>query len=161
MSYAKRGLLLASLVLALDQGSKWYLLNIVEIARRGRIAVLPFFDLVMVWNHGISFGMFSNPEQSQALFLILMALGIVAVLLHWLTESAGRFASLAIGLILGGALGNVIDRAVYGAVADFFYFRLGSFYWPAFNVADAAICVGVALLCAESMLSRKSTSEQP
>lgn len=161
MTHANRGLFIAAVILIMDQLSKWYLLNVVDMPERVRIPLHSHFDLVMVWNHGVSFGMFANPERSQALFLIILALGIVCVLLNWLTKDAGKFAAIAIGLVIGGAVGNVLDRVWYGAVADFFYVRLwGEVWWPAFNVADASICVGVALLCVESMLPKPTPSKR-
>lgn len=147
-------------VLLLDQLSKWVILDIIDLDMRQRIEVNSFFDLAMVWNRGVSFGLFNQKGLPPAVF-ILLSLGICGVLLYWLRSAQSRLFVFAIGLVVGGAVGNVIDRVRFGAVADFLYFHLGSYYWPAFNVADAAICIGVALLCVESMLTHKPTSSEP
>lgn len=137
-----------------DQASKWWMLDKVGIASRPPIEITSFFNLVMVWNKGISFGMFAG--QEAAWFLIIMALVIVAVLLVWLARCRERLIAAAIGLIVGGALGNVIDRLRFGAVADFFDFHLMGYHWPAFNIADSLIFIGVVLLCWDSMFRAHS-----
>lgn len=141
-------LLATILVIALDQGSKWAMLHVVGIAQRPPIELAPFLRIVMVWNHGISFGMFSRPDlQAYAPFaLIALALIVCALLLRLALKTPLAGERLAYGLVIGGALGNVIDRVRFGAVADFVYFHRGELGWPAFNLADSAICVGVALL---------------
>jgi lipoprotein signal peptidase len=154
---ARQGLIIALVVFIADQLSKYFMLAVVNIDERPPITLTPFLDIVMVWNRGVSFGMFAGNAPGQALFLILLAVVIVAFLVTWLARGPGWLASRGIGLVIGGALGNVADRMLHGAVADFFYFHLGPYYWPAFNVADAAICIGVALLCLDSMLSREKS----
>lgn len=139
----------ALIVIALDQLSKWAMLQLVGIAARSPIAVTSFFDLVMVWNKGVSFGMFNRGAETPAympVFLVVMALAIAGLLLRLGLKSALRWERVGYGMVIGGALGNVIDRLRFGAVADFFYFHLGALGWPAFNVADAAICIGVGVL---------------
>ena len=136
----------AILVIVLDQLSKWYLLDVVGVAARPPLALTGFFSLVMVWNQGVSFGMLQNDAAYMRWFLIAMALVICAVMLRLGLKSRWRVERIGYGMVIGGALANVIDRLRFGAVADFFYFHIGSFAWPAFNVADAAICVGVGLL---------------
>jgi signal peptidase II len=143
------GLLVALLSLLLDQGSKWVMLSVVDIANRSAIEVTGFFDLVMVWNYGISFGLFSD-GKSPFIFIGVSAV-IMAILLNWLIKTPSLFIASALGLILGGAAGNVIDRLRFGAVADFFDFHLGIYHWPAFNIADSCIFIGVVLLFADSM----------
>lgn len=131
---------------AIDQLSKYIMLEWVDIDARARIVLAPFFQLVMVWNTGISFGMLSHPDTYVPWFLIAVAIGISAVVWHMARRSQSKAERLAYGAILGGAMGNVVDRVRFGAVADFFSFHIGDWYYPAFNVADAAIFLGVATL---------------
>lgn len=149
------GVLVALITIALDQLQKWHMLEVVRIAERPPIEVTPFFNLVMVWNTGISFGLFSGHDGAGALFLIALALVIVTVMAVWLWRSADRLLGVAIGLVIGGALGNVIDRVRFGAVADFFDLHFYGYHWPAFNIADSAIFIGVALLLYDGTFRRK------
>jgi signal peptidase II len=130
-------------VIAFDQLVKWFMLFHVGMESRPPIEVTSFFRLVMVWNKGISFGMLNQGQAFMPWLLVALALGISAWLLNLAYRSASAFERAAYALIIGGALGNVIDRARFGAVADFFYFHLGELGWPAFNIADSAICIGV------------------
>ena len=132
------------LVIVLDQLSKWYMLDVVAIATRPPIEVASFFKLVMVWNYGISFGMFAMPDTAMPYVLKGLAIGISLVLWVMLHREEARFERYCYAVIIGGALGNVIDRVRFGAVADFFYLHVGEYGWPAFNIADAAIFCGVA-----------------
>lgn len=155
-------LLIAAITFALDQWSKWWLLEVVNIDGRPPIEVTGFFKLVMVWNRGISFGLFNNPDNPSVWPFVALSMGILLFLLNWLRQSERRLTAYAIGMVVGGAIGNVTDRLHLGAVADFFYFHIGDLGWPAFNVADAAICIGVALLCIDSMLyAKSSTKDEP
>ncbi len=131
--------------LALDQLSKWWLLFSVGMTNRPPIVVTEFFSLVMVWNRGVSFGILNDPHRGPYL-LIVVALAISAMLLRMALKSPYRWERIGYALVIGGALGNVLDRIRYGAVADFFYFHIGDLGYPAFNVADAGICIGVAVL---------------
>lgn len=122
------------------------------------ITLTPFLDLVLIWNRGISFGIFnSNLFQYQPEVISLISVIIVCYLGTMLCEAQNYYHAIAIGMIMGGAIGNVYDRITYGAVRDFFYFHIGSFYWPAFNVADATICIGVMMLLFH-LLSDKAKS---
>lgn len=143
------GIIAALAAVLLDQLSKWVMLEIVQITTADEIVVLPFFNLVMVWNRGISFGMFS--EHDQPYLLVALAAVIVFILTRWLMKAESSWVALSLGLTIGGAVGNVIDRLRFGAVADFFDFHIDSYHWPAFNVADASIFIGVVLLCIHSM----------
>jgi signal peptidase II len=146
----------AIVVLALDQASKLWLLFVFDIAHRGAVAVTPFFDLVLAWNVGISFGWFQN--DSAVAQIILMAIKAVAVIVLavWMAWSRTLLATLALGLIIGGAIGNGIDRFAYGAVVDFalFHLQIGekTYNWYVFNLADVAIVAGVAALLYDSFL---------
>lgn len=133
-------------VIAFDQLVKWWMLSEVGIAARPPIEVTSFFRLVMVWNQGISFGMLNDGAAVMPWILIAMALGISAWLVALARKTPDSWERFAYAIIIGGALGNVIDRLRFGAVADFFYFHVGDLGWPAFNIADSAICLGVAAL---------------
>lgn len=149
------GVVTAFAVLALDQFSKWLVLDVARVPEH-MIEVTPFFNLVMVWNTGVSFGMFAGMHEHQALALTLLTSLIALGLCIWLWRARELFMAFALGLIIGGAVGNIIDRVRFGAVADFLDFHAFGWHWPAFNVADAAIVVGVALLCWESFIVPKN-----
>lgn len=116
------------------------------------LEILPFFNLSIVLNRGISFGMFSGTEAWLPLFLILSTSFIVLVLAFWLLRARERFIILSLGIIIGGALGNIIDRVRYGFVVDFLDFHLGDYHWPAFNIADTAVFIGVVILVLMSIV---------
>jgi signal peptidase II len=142
------GLSVTLAALAVDQLSKWWLLQLLADPDT-KVNLLPFFNLVMVWNRGISFGMFS--EHFSPYIFIAVAVGIVGILLRWLWTAHFLSTAVALGLVMGGAIGNVIDRLRFGAVADFFDFYIENYHWPAFNVADSCIFIGVVILLLESM----------
>ncbi|MBK3660649.1 signal peptidase II [Bradyrhizobium diazoefficiens] len=156
MTPLRAGILAAVVTLVADQASKLWLLNGFDLARRGVVRVAPFFDLVLAWNIGISFGWLQN--DGQAAQLALMAVKVVAViaLAIWMARSQTRLATVALGLIIGGAIGNGIDRFAYGAVVDFalFHIEIGgnTYNWYVFNLADVAIVAGVAALLYDSFL---------
>jgi len=141
-------LALAALVFGLDQTHKWWMLNVYDIAGRQPVPLTSFLDLVLTWNKGISYGLL--PTQQQGM---LIALSIIVSLILWIW--AGRTRSVltaaALAIIIGGALSNALDRAIRGAVADFFHFHLGSLSWYVFNIADVAIVAGVAVLLYKSV----------
>ncbi len=143
-------LLLAGDVLLLDQLSKWLMLGILP-PDRPSLEITPFFNLALVWNSGISFGMLA--AQRLPLFLTALSLVIVAILLKWLYKNSSWRVALALGSIIGGALGNVIDRLRFQAVVDFLDVHIGHYHWPAFNIADSAIFIGVVVLCAGSIIN--------
>lgn len=148
----RRGLLIALVVLAADQGTKDWLIGLMARNGGAPIRLTPFFDLVMVWNYGVSFGMLNDGDDSLRWVLVAVALAIVAALVVWLSRVADRRLAIAIGAIIGGALGNLVDRARFGAVADFFDVYVAGWHWPAFNVADGAITLGVAVLLLDALL---------
>lgn len=156
MTPLRAGVLASVVTLVADQASKLWLLNGFDLARRGVVKVMPFFDLVLAWNIGISFGWLQN--DGQAAQLALMAVKVVAViaLAIWMARSQTRLATVALGLIIGGAIGNGIDRLAYGAVVDFalLHIEIGgnTYNWYVFNLADAAIVAGVAALLYDSFL---------
>ncbi len=147
------GLALAAGVAVTDQLVKWWAVETLMAAPEG-IEVLPVFNLVMVWNRGISFGMFGGAALPP--LLLASFAGAVAIALGvWLMRAEGRWLALGLGLIIGGAVGNIVDRLRFGAVADFLDFHIGAYHWPAFNLADASITVGVALLLIDALLIRR------
>jgi len=120
-------------------------------------AIMPYFNLTMVWNEGVSFGMLSDAGIWP---LAIMAMVISAFLGHWLWKSTSKFEALSLGMIIGGAIGNTIDRFRFGAVADFFDVYVGTYHWPAFNIADAAISIGVVLLLIHGVFLDKEGKEK-
>ena len=145
---------LAIIGTAVDQAFKAWMLYGFEIALRGRVALTPFFDLVMVWNYGVSYGLFQQDSDLGRWLLVTLTLVISAVFWVWGAASDTRLTAIAFALVLGGAIGNGIDRIVYGAVADFFHFHVGTFSWYVFNLADVWIVAGVALLLYDSFRKR-------
>jgi signal peptidase II len=141
-----KGLLLAGAVVALDQAVKYAMYVYLILGFRPSVEVAPFFNLVVVWNYGVSFGMFNSGSSEAAYIFAGLALAIVAALCVWLARAENGWIRVALGLVIGGAIGNVADRLNYGAVFDFFDFHAFGWHWPAFNVADAAITCGVACL---------------
>jgi signal peptidase II len=154
--HVRPGVIAAVAVLALDQASKLWLLFVFDIARRGAVKVTPFFDLVLAWNVGISFGWFQNDSQLAQISLMIIKAVAVIVLAIWMARSRTPLATIALGLIIGGAIGNGIDRFAYGAVVDFALFHLqiggNTYNWYVFNLADVAIVAGVAALLYDSFL---------
>ena len=147
------GLGLAVAVIAVDQLSKWWIVERVMDPPRV-MPVTPFFNLVMGWNRGVSFGMFNSDSAAATWVLSALALAIVGFLLVWMTRDDRASCAAVLGLVIGGALGNVIDRLRFGAVADFLDFHAFGYHWPAFNAADAAISLGALALLADALFDR-------
>jgi signal peptidase II len=151
-----RGLATAIVVVVLDQLSKAAVRgHFARDALGGHENVTSFFNIVLIYNRGMSFGLFNGGGGLNALIFSLVAAAIVVVLAYWLSRVDSPLLAVAIGLIIGGAIGNVIDRIRFGAVVDFLDFHAGSWHWPAFNVADSAICVGVAAMVLDGLLLRR------
>jgi signal peptidase II len=154
------GLAAALLTCALDQAIKLYLLFPYDLAARGRVQVLPFLDLVLAWNRGISYGLFQQDGPFGQWALLALKAVAVALLWIWLARTDTRLTAISLGLIIGGAIGNAIDRLAYGAVADFVLLHLTtasfSFNWYVFNLADAGIVAGVVGLLYESLLAGRA-----
>lgn len=156
-----RGIGTAITVVILDQLSKHVILHQVfdkPACVNGSLRVTAFLDLVSTCNRGMSFGLFNSGQGLSVPLFSVVAVAIVGVLIFWLSRVKSEMLASAIGLIVGGALGNVIDRLRFGGVVDFLYFHLGSWYWPAFNLADSAICIGVAVMLFEGLLGRRQVS---
>jgi signal peptidase II len=155
-SRLRLGLIAGLATLVIDQASKLWLLYVFDLANRGTVKVTPFFDLYLAWNIGISFGWLQN--DSPAAQFALMAIKAVAVVLLaiWMARSETKLATAALGMIIGGAIGNGIDRLAYGAVVDFALLHIeigGTVYnWYIFNLADVAIVAGVAALLYDSFI---------
>lgn len=156
----RSGLILAVITIVADQASKWLLQDMLQ--KQPVIEVIPgFFNLVMVWNRGISFGMLGGEGGALPPWVLsAIAVGICIALFFWLRAARSRWTALAIGLVIGGAIGNVVDRARWGAVFDFADFYIGRWHWPAFNVADAAIVIGVLMLLGESLMPGAAKDRQ-
>jgi signal peptidase II len=137
------GFTAALLGILVDQASKAWMLGPFAMEAKGRVAVTPFLDLVMVWNRGISYGLLEQRSELGRWLLISLGIGGALLFGWWLWSTRGLLAALSLGLVIAGAISNAIDRLLYGAVADFFLFHAGAFEWYVFNLADAWIVAGV------------------
>ena len=159
-SFTRFGLATAAIVCALDQALKLWLIFVFDLPSKGMVALTPFAALVMTWNTGISYGWFQQDGPLGQWALLALKVVAVALLWIWLARAGGRLAALSLGLIIGGALGNGIDRLAYGAVADFMLLHIKtatwSFNWYVFNLADVAIVAGVAGLLYESLVGDRA-----
>ena len=150
------GLIAAVVVLAADQASKWWVLEVLRLPEVRQIEVLPVFSLTMVWNHGVTFGLLNGFGAWGAWLLAGMALAVVAMLGVWLRRAESGLVAVALGAIAGGAVGNVTDRVRFGAVVDFLHAHAGGWSWYVFNVADAAIVCGVAVLVLDGLRPKRA-----
>ena len=154
------GLAAAVIACLIDQGSKLWLLFGLDLGRRGALAVAPFLDLALTWNTGISYGWLQQEGPLGQWGLLTLKALAVLLLWIWLARAHSRLAALSLGLIIGGAIGNAIDRLAYGAVADFLLFHITTvnwrFSWYVFNLADVAIVAGVVSLLYESLIGDRA-----
>ncbi len=157
------GIGIAVLTMVIDQAHKWWMLLIYRIEEKGRVAVTPFLDLVYVKNLGVSYGLFTQDSREGQWVLVGFAVIAVLAMAAWLARGvADRLTAASLGLIMGGAAGNAIDRLVLGGVADFFSLHAFGFYWYVFNIADAAIVAGVCGLLYDSLSpSRNRAAKSP
>jgi signal peptidase II len=149
------GLASAAIALALDQGSTLlllYVFHFIEMTGSESVPVLPFFNLVMVWNPGVSYGLFPAHGPLGTALLAVFSLGAVGGLSRWLWTAKSRILTVGLGLVIGGALGNLIDRLIYQKVADFFHFYVRGYDWYVFNIADCAITIGVVAILYDALL---------
>ena len=146
-------LTISAVIIALDQVTKWLMVSWLSLYET--VAVMPYFNLTMAHNHGAAFSFLAQAGGWQRWFFIVLASVISIVLLVWLAKLKphAKLEAISLSLILGGAIGNVIDRIQYGYVIDFLDVYIGTSHWPAFNVADSAICVGAVLLILDSFKS--------
>jgi signal peptidase II len=153
------GIVAALVVLVADQASKWWILNVLDLPDLRQVVLLPVLNLTMVWNHGVTFGLLNGLGDWGHVILAAVALAVVVALGFWLRRAESRMMAAAIGAIAGGAVGNVIDRVRFGGVVDFIHAHVdtpwGDLSWYVFNVADAAIVCGVAVLILESIVSKR------
>ncbi len=147
------GLALAALALVADRIVKVWLVDLVS--ERGPMAVTSFFNVVYARNTGMSFSLFSSSGLWGRWLLVALSLAIVLALFVWLRRAQSGWQATALGLIIGGALGNALDRLFFGAVGDFFDFHAFGYHWPAFNVADMAIFGGVAFVILDGFAFRR------
>jgi signal peptidase II len=159
------GLVAAVIAAALDQAAKLWLLYGFDLTGRGRVPVTSFLDLVLAWNTGISYGLFQQSGPLGQWALLALKVIAVALLLIWLVRTRSRLSGLALGLIVGGAVGNAIDRLAHGAVMDFVLLHITTatwtFQWYVFNLADAAIVAGVIGLMYESLFAQQDAAKAP
>jgi len=160
----KLGLPVAAGVLVADQISKWWILEVLRLPERFQVKLIDLgavgFDFTMVWNRGVTFGLLAGDAPWHRLVLAALALAVAAFLLRWIARAENRLTAVALGAIVGGAIGNVIDRLRFGAVADFADFWVGSFHWYVFNLADAAIVLGVAALVADALFRPRAAAKE-
>jgi signal peptidase II len=161
LSARRLGIGAAVVALLLDQGNKLWLLDVYDIAANQPVRLAPFFDVIFARNPGISYSLFSATTPLGRWTLFAFTIVATAALAAWLWSARTRPTALGLGLIVGGALGNAIDRLAYGYVADFYHFHVGSFSWYIFNVADVAIVGGVVLIAIESLFGRPIASVRP
>lgn len=160
--FSRLALAAAAVTLVLDQAHKWWMLAVYGIAEKGRVEVLPFLDLVFVKNTGISYSLFDQSSQVWQMALAGFAALASFALWAWNARSGtSRLMGLSIGLIMGGAIGNAIDRLLIGGVADFFSLHAFGFYWYVFNIADVAIVAGVIGLLYDSVLGSRKDAANP
>lgn len=152
----RRGVLFALLLLVLDQASKWWILEGVRLPEVRNIPVAMLgplgLDLTMVWNRGVTFGLFSGEGSWNHLILAVLALAVAGFLLRWLARAESPLVTYALGAVIGGAVANVIDRFRFGAVVDFVDVHAWGWHWYVFNLADAAIVCGVLALVADALI---------
>ncbi|MEE2699424.1 MAG: signal peptidase II [Pseudomonadota bacterium] len=147
-------MIISFVILAFDQLSKWWIVfyimqppQVIEIA--------PFFNLVMGWNYGISFGLLNSMPEISVWILPFLVFLITSGLIIWLYFIDKNSQAIGLGFIIGGAIGNLIDRLHFGAVVDFLDFHAWGFHWPAFNIADSAITIGAIMLVLDSLFESK------
>ncbi len=146
------GLVVALATLALDQATKLYYLFVDVLSQREPIRLAPFLDLIVVWNRGISYGLFQQHTELGRWALVAVSVVAGIGLSLWIRRAPNTLVAAALGLIVGGALGNAVDRVAYGAVFDLIHFHVGSFSWYVFNIADAAIVAGVVGLLYDALV---------
>jgi len=154
------GFAIAVAAVLIDQAHKAWMLGPFALDEKGRAALTPFLDLILVWNRGVSYGLFT--QSSDLGRWLLIGFGLAGSLLFgwWLTRTQRLLPALALGLVIGGAFSNVIDRLVHGAVADFFLFHIGGFEWYVFNLADVWIVAGVIGLALAWLTERREIATE-
>ena len=154
------GVVALLLVFVADQASKTWILQGLRLPQLGRVDLLPVLSLTMVWNQGVTFGLFKADDAWGSLLLVAIAVAIVVALAIWLRRAETRLVAVSLGAIAGGAAGNVLDRLRFGAVVDFIHFHVGGWSWYVFNVADAAIVCGVAALVLDGLRPKSPQADE-
>jgi len=152
--------LVAALVFVLDQLSKAWIINSVGLEAKVSVPVLPFFSLTWVQNYGVSMGMLQADSETGRWLLVGLTALISAIVAVWITREKAPIERFALGLILGGALGNIVDRIRFGYVVDFVHLHAGCWSFYVFNVADAAISVGVAILLVRALIGGSGEAKE-
>lgn len=152
------GTYLMAFVALVDQATKYWVLNVMHMTAGMQFNVTSFFNVVLSWNKGITFGLLNQHSEHMPWILTGIAFLVVVLLLVWLWRAETLFEALGLGFVLGGAIGNVIDRLRFGAVVDFLDFFYGSYHWYTFNMADSAIVVGVGLLMLDNLVASRKKS---
>lgn len=152
----RTGIIMAMAVYGTDRLAKWLVLEVLELTERS-IVLAPVLNLVLVRNTGVSFGMLQNDLNLGRWLLVAFALTVVVVLLVWLARTRGALLAVALGMVIGGAAGNVTDRIIWGYVVDFLNFHVGNWHFPVFNVADAAIVCGFGLIVLDGLFARRES----
>lgn len=152
----------AAATFLIDQANKWWMLLVYNIEEKGRVYITPFLDFVFVKNTGISYSLFDMDAYTWQIALAVFAVLASAALWIWLARSGtGRLMAWSLGLIIGGALGNALDRILIGGVADFYSLHAFGFYWYVFNIADVAIVAGVIGLLYDSLVASRNDAANP
>jgi signal peptidase II len=160
--YSAVALVVALSTLVLDQANKWWMLLVYGIEGKGRVEVTPFLDFVYVKNTGVSYSMFDSSSYNWQLGLAAFAAVASLALWIWIARSdTSRLLAVSLALILGGAIGNGIDRIILGGVADFYSLHAFGFYWYVFNIADVAIVAGVAGLLYDALITSRKDAAKP
>ncbi|MFE1600687.1 signal peptidase II [Methylobacterium sp. ID0610] len=154
------GLLVAVVTLVLDQATKLGLLFLSDLPLSQPIVLAPFAQLVVVWNRGVSYGLFQQHTEIGRWLLVAVSILAAAALTGWMARAGTRLLSGSLGLIVGGAIGNAIDRIAYGAVFDFVHLHAGGWSWYVFNVADAGIVLGVVGLLYDALWAERRTARE-
>ncbi|HVM37877.1 MAG TPA: signal peptidase II [Sphingomicrobium sp.] len=155
------GFLVAAVIFVADQLTKWLMIGPLQLQQVGQITLLPIFNLTWTENYGISLGLLNATTETGRWLLVAMTAAIAAGVAYWLTREKNRGDQLALGMVLGGALGNILDRTRFGYVVDFADLHFGGFRpFLVFNVADAAISIGVAILLLRAFFARKEQAEE-
>jgi signal peptidase II len=150
------GLAVAAAVFVADLASKLWVLDGLALEATGPIRITPWLDFVLVWNRGVSYGLFQQDGETGRWILVGVTVVATVALAAWMARTTSRLSAVALGLVVGGAVGNGVDRVVYGAVVDFVHFHVADFSWYVFNVADAAIVAGAALIVLEALRGDRS-----
>jgi signal peptidase II len=151
----RAGFSVAAVVVVVDQLTKIWILGTIDVGTG--VAVTAFFNIILTFNTGISFSLLQSPTWGRWVFSIL-ALAVVVGLAIWLQRAQTRWLAIALGGVIGGAVGNTVDRIVHGGVVDFLDFHVAGYHWPAFNAADSAIVVGVVMILVEGLFFRRNAA---